>query len=91
LLGKFNKYFLSTVDKINTFNNSQSYKDIHIYMKYIKLFKNSFPKINKITRTEIEKKIMKSLNVSSTYEFDEISTKILKNDIHVINSPLTHF
>jgi hypothetical protein len=75
---------------MNTLNNSQSYKDVHICMKYIKLFKNSFPNINKITRTEIEK-IMKSLNASNTYGFDAITTKILKNGIHIISSPLTHF
>jgi hypothetical protein len=28
----FNKYFLSTVERINTLNNNQSYKDIDIYM-----------------------------------------------------------
>jgi hypothetical protein len=85
LLGKFN-----IIDKLNTLNNSQSYKDIHIYMKDIKLFKNSFPKINKITRTEIEK-IIKSLNASNTYGLVEITTKFLKNGIHIISSPLTYF
>ena len=74
---------------MNTPNNSQSYKDIHIYMNYIKLFKNSFPNINKIM-TEIEK-IIKSVTASNTYGFVEITTKILKNGILIISSPLTHF
>ena len=89
-MGKFSKYFLFTIDKMNTLNNSQSYHDIHICMKYIKLFKNTFPKINKITRTELEN-VIKSLNASNTYGLNETTTKILKNGVHIISSPLTHF
>jgi len=88
----FNKYFLSTVERINTLNNNQSYKDIDIYMKYLySAFKNSFTKIkiNKITRPETEN-IMNTLNASNSYGFDEISTKILKNSSHIISSPLTY-
>jgi hypothetical protein len=76
----FNMYILSTVERINTLNNKQSYKDINIYMKYLySTFKNSFTKIkiNKITRTETEN-IINSLNASNFYGFDKISTKILK-------------
>jgi hypothetical protein len=88
----FNKYFLPTVERNNTLNNNQSYKDIDIYMKYLySTFKKSFTKIkiNKITRTETEN-IINSLNASNSYGFDEISTKILKNSSHIISSPLTY-
>jgi hypothetical protein len=79
------------VDRIYALNNNQSYADFNMYMKYLySPFKNCFLKIkfDKIKRTN--RKTIKSLNASNSYGFDEISTKNLKNSIHIINSPVTH-
>jgi hypothetical protein len=87
----FNTYVLSVAEnrnaksKQNNTNTSNFPKTIHIHY-LLQTFSNLFPnmKLKSLSIKEVEN-IIKSLKLKNSYEYDGISTKVLK-----ISSPLTH-
>jgi len=66
--------------------------DVSIPMDHLfETFKNPFPKIKvKYTSKIDKKKITETLLPSHSHSYDKISTKIIKDSVHLISSPLTY-
>jgi len=91
----FNKYFLSTTENIFQdvrCTNKQGHninKNLNYYL--LNLFHKPFPNINfkNISPKEIGK-IINSLKIKESFDYDEVSTKILKIGAPFISSPLSY-
>ena len=91
----FNEYFVAITENVkrpsnNNLINDDDNKDSHTNFMD-QAFNKPYPNMKcKCTTTNKIERIIKSLKTKNSYEYDEISTKILKISYHFISSPINY-